>query len=196
VEAQHTTVQRTLQLSAERKELEATKEKEGIKQEVARVQSATEQLMQTLAIQTAAERLKARLADLAGEAQAKEQELAAQLAAQTVQTQISTAELARKKARDEQELALTQQQLAQYLERLQAEVQAVVDKAGAVSPHLVAALQAFSERALAEKMAETMSPLAILGGKSVADVFAQLLKGTVLEGVLKQQTAVVKREDG
>ncbi|SEH04173.1 Uncharacterised protein [Candidatus Venteria ishoeyi] len=34
-------------------------------------------------------------------------------------------------------------------------------------------------------MAETMSPLAILGGNSVAEVFAQLLQGTVLEGVLK-----------
>lgn len=53
-----------------------------------------------------------------------------------------------------------------------------------VSPDLIAALQAFSDRALAEKMAETMAPLSILGGKSVAEVFSKMLKGTSLEDVL------------
>jgi major vault protein len=48
-------------------------------------------------------------------------------------------------------------------------------------------LQAFSERALAEKVAQNMAPLGILGGNSVADVFAQLLKGTVLESVLRRE---------
>ena len=38
--------------------------------------------------------------------------------------------------------------------------------------------------ALAEKMAETMAPLSIIGGKSVVDVFANLVKGTKLEKVL------------
>ncbi len=40
---------------------------------------------------------------------------------------------------------------------------------------------------LAEKMAESMAPLAILGGKSVADVLGQLLRGTQLENVLAQR---------
>ena len=60
------------------------------------------------------------------------------------------------------------------------DAKAVVDKAQAVSPDLVAALQAFGDRALAEKMAETMAPLAILGGESVAEVLARLLRGTPL----------------
>ncbi len=81
-------------------------------------------------------------------------------------------------------MEIARQQLAHHLEHLRAEVQAVVDKAGAISPQLVATLQAFSERALAEKVAENMAPLAILGGNSVAEVFAQLLRGTVLEKVL------------
>jgi major vault protein len=49
-----------------------------------------------------------------------------------------------------------------------------------VSPDLVAALQAFSDRALAERMAESMAPLAILGGESVSDVLGRLLQGTPL----------------
>jgi len=35
-------------------------------------------------------------------------------------------------------------------------------------------------------MAESMAPLSIIGGKSIADVFANLLKGTVLENVISQ----------
>ncbi|WP_096333460.1 hypothetical protein [Nannocystis exedens] len=35
----------------------------------------------------------------------------------------------------------------------------MVEKARAVSPDLIAALQAFGDRALAEKMAESMAPL-------------------------------------
>ena len=89
-----------------------------------------------------------------------------------------------RRARYDLSLSVTRQQLTQRLEELKAEVEAVVNKAGAVSPQLVAALQAFSDKALAERMAESMAPLAILGGKSVADVLAQLLKGTILEKVL------------
>jgi len=63
----------------------------------------------------------------------------------------------------------------------------VVQKAHAVSPELVAALQAFGDKALAEKMAESMAPLAILGGNSVAEVFSQLLQGTILENVLAKK---------
>jgi hypothetical protein len=33
-------------------------------------------------------------------------------------------------------------------------------------------------------MAETMAPLSIIGGKSMVDVFANLVKGTKLEKVL------------
>jgi major vault protein len=71
-----------------------------------------------------------------------------------------------------------------YIQELEAEVKAVVEKANAVSPDLIAALQAFSDKALAEKMAESMAPLAILGGKSVAEVLSNLLKGTIVEKVL------------
>jgi major vault protein len=77
---------------------------------------------------------------------------------------------------------------------LQAEVQAVVDKSEAVSPDLIAALQSFSDKELAEKMAETMAPLAILGGKSVADVFAQLLAGTNLESVIRSKFLTPPKE--
>ena len=80
---------------------------------------------------------------------------------------------------------MAQKMLAQRLEELKAQVDAVVNKAEAVSPDLIAALQSFSDKALAERMAESMAPLSILGGKSIAEVFANMLKGTKLEDVIK-----------
>ena len=74
--------------------------------------------------------------------------------------------------------------LEQRLRLLDAEVKALVEKAGAVSPDLVAALQGFSDRALTERVAESMAPLAILGGESVAEVLGRLLAGTPLAKAL------------
>jgi major vault protein len=62
-----------------------------------------------------------------------------------------------------------EESLAQRPRELDAEVRALAGKAGAASPELVAALQAFSDGALTERVAECMAPLAILGGESVAD---------------------------
>ncbi|MCY1006984.1 hypothetical protein OV079_15745 [Nannocystis pusilla] len=97
---------------------------------------------------------------------------------------IHGAELGRRQATATLELTVQQQQLDQRLRELQAEVAAVVEKARAVSPDLIAALQAFGDRALAEKMAESMAPLAILGGESVAEVLARLLRGSPLARLL------------
>ncbi|MGB1012681.1 MAG: hypothetical protein ACPG4T_01000, partial [Nannocystaceae bacterium] len=102
---------------------------------------------------------------------------------------IHNAELARKKATHDLENELAQRELKARLEELAAEVQAVVNKAGAVSPDLIAALQAFGDRALAEKMAESMAPLAILGGESVSEVLARLLRGTPLSKYLPAAAA-------
>ena len=71
----------------------------------------------------------------------------------------------------------------------------MVSKAEAVSPQLVAALRDFSDKALAGKMAESMAPLSILGGKSVAEVFGNLLRGTALEHVLIPAEAEEDGED-
>ena len=112
------------------------------------------------------------------------------MAEQSVLDAIHQAELARKRAASNADLDVAKGQLDQQLAKLAAEVRAVVDKAGAISPDLVAALQAFSDRALTEKMAEAMGPLAILGGESVADVLSRLLQGTSVANVLPRPRGV------
>jgi major vault protein len=68
----------------------------------------------------------------------------------------------------------------------------VVEKAKAVSPDLVAALSAFGEREMVAKVAQSMAPLGIIGGKSVVDVLKQLLEGTNLG---RQLQATAAQED-
>jgi len=108
--------------------------------------------------------------------------------------QINKSKLAQEKATKDLQIEHSQKVLAQELQRLQAEVDAMVEKAEAVTPDLIAALQSFSDKALAEKMAESMAPMAILGGKSVAEILQNLLKGTVIENVLQKQLPVIKEK--
>jgi len=80
------------------------------------------------------------------------------------------------------------------LEEVRAEVAAVVDKAKAVSPDLIAALQAFGDKALAERMAQSMAPLAMIGGDSIVDAFARLVAGTPLANVLFSRDGTGKKD--
>jgi major vault protein len=77
---------------------------------------------------------------------------------------------------------------------LTANVTAVVDKAKAVSPDLIAALNIFGERALIEKISEAMAPLAILGGGSVVDVVKKLFESSQLSKHLDALNCVKNHE--
>jgi major vault protein len=189
IEAQRIAVQETLELEAEKRKQALTEQKEVIKQRIAEATAITQQLMLSLQMGEISKRRDLDLIRVESETIVQRKQLEAKLTEQEPLDKINTAELTRQKTKLDLELVVAQQRLAQHLEELKAEVDAVVHKAQAVSPQLVAALQAFSDRALAAEMAESMAPLAILGGKSVADVLTQLLKGTVLEKALTSSTS-------
>jgi major vault protein len=158
---------------------------EGIKQDVARSRSTT--LLSELALkrEELARQLELDLAQIESRRQAEAGKLSAALEQQEALGQINHRELGREKEKRDLELGVAAAQLEQRVAELRAEVEAVVAKAGAVSPDLIAALSAFADKDLAGKMAQSMAPLAILGGRSVADVLAQLLRGTPLESALR-----------
>jgi major vault protein len=189
VEAQHSVVQSTLALAAEQRRLSYTRETEAINQQVAEVQSQTRQRSLSLKTDEVGQALRLRLAEIAAEMESRQQRQAGELREQEAQGAIHAAALARSKQERELELALAGQALEQRLRELSAEVAAVSEKSRAVSPDLIAALQAFGDRALAEKMAESMAPLAILGGESVAAVLSRLLQGTPLARLLSAPPA-------
>lgn len=188
IEAQHSVVKQTLEISNEKRREEFVRQTEAIKQSIAKAMAETKQKELDLATQEAKAQLALNLAKLESEIETRRRSLEARLADQDNLSAIEKAELARKKEALDLDLDVTKRKLDLEIARLQAEVQGVVDRAGAISPDLIAALQAFSDRALAGKMAESMAPLAILGGKSIAEVFAQLVKGTPLEDVLNKKS--------
>jgi major vault protein len=184
VKAQHAAVQQTLQLAAENRRLEATRQSESIAQQIAEVQSTTRQQATVLKTREVEHLLRQQLAEQAAKIELQERHQSAQIAEQERLDAIHGSELGRRRSAQDFELAVLQQKLEQRLRELQHETTAVVDKAKAVSPDLIAALQAFGERALAEKMAQSMAPLAILGGESVSEVLGKLLRGTPLARLL------------
>ena len=122
----------------------------------------------------------------AAESQNKQEaeRLNAKQGCQGVLNTISEAERARKKADEDQRLEIIQKEIEQEFERMRVETKEIVERAGAVNDKLIAALEAFGDKALVEKMAEAMAPLAILRNSGVTEVLGNLLKGTGLENVL------------
>ena len=178
IQAQHDVIKQNLSLAAAQRQLVFVQNQERVHQEtiVAEFESSFKQIkleQEELLMQKSLELVK-----LNAEIEAKRLKLKAEQEEQDLLNKISTEVLGRSKHESDFQFEKDNRMTELRLKELAAEVNAVVEKAGAVSPELIAALQAFSDRALAEKMAESMAPLAILGGKSVAEVFSNLLKGT------------------
>ena len=133
----------------------------------------------------AEKQLELNLSRMEAELKLQQEQLSKVLDEQTRQLEINRLKLLKDKETQELQLLISDKLMEQRLRDLQAQVDAVVNKAEAVSPDLIAVLQAFGDKALAKKMDETMAPLSIIGGKSIVEVFANLLHGTQLEKVLR-----------
>lgn len=186
-QAQHSVAQQTIKITQEQKNQELIQRMEEIKQKISQAQSDTVIKQLELQMNEVEKTLQLDLAKIKAEADSENLRLASNLNQQEKLGEIAKAELGREKEHREQEMEFAAELLRQRIEELNAQVKAVVERAGAVSPDFIAAMQAFADKNLAEKMADTMAPLAILGGKSIAEVFTQLLKDTPLEDVLRKK---------
>ncbi len=183
--AKHSEVKHQIALETQNRNLEFTQKTEEIQRQMEEAKSQTTQAIFDLRVQEIQKQLTYRLTEIEGQLKTESEKLKGTLEAQKFEIEINSAKLEQQKATQELQMVFAQKLLEQRLQEMKAEVDAVVKKAQAVSPDLVAALQAFGDKALAERMAESMAPLSILGGKSIAEVFSNLLKGTVLEHALK-----------
>jgi len=185
VSAQHEEVKQKLDVTSSSHLLDFTRENEEYQRKIAGEKSLT--FIQNLDILSNQNEREAKYSlqkienEMLAHKKAAEDELEKHKALQLVNTVKLEIEKANKDLLLETELKY----LNIELERIKADVSAVVNKAAAISPDLIAALQAFSDRSLAEQMAKSMAPLAILGGHSIADVLNNLLKGTMIENVLQ-----------
>lgn len=184
--AQHEEVKQKLEVASKQHFLEYTQKTEEISRQIGQEKATTVQQQLQLQQQQIEKELTVKLSEIAAEIKQAQQKLTAQLNEQEQLNAIQKNELQRENAKNESRIAHQKNLLQLQLAELDAEVKAIVSKAEAVSPDLIAALQAFGDKALAERMAESMAPLSILGGKSIADIFSNMLKGTVLENVLSK----------
>jgi major vault protein len=125
VKAQHAAVQQTLQLAAEQRRLEATRQSEAIGQQIAELQSQTRQKQSGLKTLEVEQLLRHQLAEQAAKIELHERQQTALLTEQERVGTIHEAELARRKAAQDLELAVAQGKLDQRLRELAAEVSAV-----------------------------------------------------------------------
>ena len=183
-ETQHDVVRQAIHLAQEEKLLESTQRAERIKQAMAEARYETTRKELELKMEDVTRQLQLEVSKIDSEGQSGLLKLQQKEKQQDSLDKVQEAELQRNRKQRNLELEMAERAQQQRLEELAAQVKAVVDKAQAISPDLIAALQAFSDQALAGKMAESMAPLAILGGKSVSDVLQQLLKGTTLESAI------------
>lgn len=189
VNAQRDVIQNTLILAAERRKLAYTQESEVLKRQITETASETRRLGMEIQVQEAKHKLELDMTIIEANAKVEAEQIAKELAAEQARSEITDVQLKVQAAASDQKHQVASKNQQLELEKLQAQVQAVVDKAKAVQPDLVAALSAFGERAMVEKVAASMGPLAILGGDNVLDVLKKLLHGTNLEKQLTSITA-------
>jgi major vault protein len=213
-------IQNTLVIADERRKLAFVTETEDLKRQTELAKAETQRA--TLALQAETQRItmetqaetahrkldldlviissnaRQQAEQIAREGEATAARTALDLANERATAEIKALELTQLQARQDVERYHAQALQALELAKLAAQVQATVDKGKAIEPQFIAALQAFGDKALAEKLAEAMAPLAIIGGgkKSVADIFNELLKGTVLGSQLAALTRGEEKPNG
>lgn len=191
VNAQREAIQNTLVLAGERRKLAYIQESEEIKRQVAETNAETSRQKMLLEAEAAKRQMELDLTRIEANAKTEQERIlkeqaaaearaANKLANEQAQAKVSAIQLDVQAKADAQRMEQLKAQQELELAKLEAQVAALVDKAKAVSPDLIAALNSFGERAMVEKVSEAMAPLSILGGGSVVDVLKKLLEGTAL----------------
>lgn len=180
VQSQRDVIQNTLLLQGERRKLLYINESEEIKRQVAETNAKTAQQKTVIEIESAKSKLALDLAIIDANSQSEIKNAELKLMAEQAQSKVSLEQSMRFEKKRMTEIAIGEKEQELKLKMLEQEVKAIVDKAAAVSPDLVAALSAFGERAMVEKVAASMAPLSILGGESVVEILRKLLEGTTL----------------
>lgn len=199
VAAQRDVIQNTLVLAGERRKLDYVKESEEIKRQMAETNAETRRITMELQALEAKRKLELDLVVIESNAKAEAERImkdreasdaraANALAAEKAQALQADVQRETQRLADEQRLQVLRANQHIELEKLDAQVEGLVKKAAAISPDLVAALNAFGERAMIEKVSSAMAPLSILGGGSVVEILKKLLEGTTLAKQLEPVT--------
>jgi major vault protein len=184
VAAQREGITQQLDLANRERLLHFTERNETITRDLATETAKTKFASLTLAQETIKQQLEHDLADIIAKAKAATERHTAELAAEKAETEIAEQGLARTHAQAESELEIEEARQKLFIEKLTAETEALAKRMEAITPDFIGAITAFSDKALIEKLGESLSPMALLGGTSIADVIGKALAGTKLAAVV------------
>lgn len=186
IRAQRDVVSQTLDLAAKRRDLEATKEKEKIAQEIASLKSTTIIETYKLQIKETEERLKSSLEKLEAELEEKNKE-----------AEINKAKLAKEKDTADQEITIESDEQKVQLERIKADTQQAVDILRAIQPELIATMKSMGNQELAKTLAENLPKAAgsfgLLTNKGGIDALMSMVKDTPLAEGLETLLGIDKK---
>jgi len=114
------------------------------------------------------------------------QRLEARIADEDLQLEITSAEISRRQISEDQLHAIALRTLERELQKMEADTKSTVDRATAMQGPLTTALTVFADQQLTERAATALGPLSAMSGVSVADILANLFKGTPVAEGLKQ----------
>jgi major vault protein len=191
--SQHESVKLMLQGIREERQLEADKRSETVKQETTKARQGTWDLEHNVNVSQLHAKAEFGLLMLKQEVEQKIAKLEGDKANQELMDGIHDSRLAREKSTELQQLEFAQRQLDMTLKELEAGTDAWTAKAKAIQPELIAALQSIGDKHLLERMADSMAPMAILGGKSIQEVLKGLVRGTKLDALLPEKDNGQKR---
>ncbi len=161
-------------------DLEMRKAEKASELEAARTRSETENRLEEIDLDNEVETRR-----LAGEAAAEKARLEAKRAAQELENQVIQLRIESKTAEMNLSHAAAELTTDEIIRRMEAEDKSLAERMRAITPNLIAVMTQTSDRVLMSTLTESLAPLAIVGGASVAEVATKFFRGTPLEGVLK-----------
>lgn len=184
VDAQHRAVAEALSIGQEERKLAVDRRRQEIVREQLTDREKTAELQADLQQNAAERELAAKLDLLTAEYKTAEEKRKIDAEGDLHRTKLSESELARTKALRQAEHEAAERKVALELTRIVAEADAHVRRFNAISPDFISALTVFGQNLLTVEASRALGPLAIFGGKSVADVLNQVFKGTKFESVV------------
>lgn len=186
----------TLLANVQREGIDHTLRKVRLDREIEAVVMVEEAARKKFALQAASEQKKNELHQIAiKDAQqlenvrfvAQQEKSVHDLATAKTAVEIHEVSLSKEALTLQQNITHRRQELEIRAEEIKQDTVSVVEKAKAISPQLISALQTFGDRITIERLGQALSPFGIIDmvrGASVTDTFKRLLKGSPVESGL------------
>jgi major vault protein len=182
--AQHDVVRANIEISALRRNLEMTKNKEKIKQDEVTITTETEKHKQQVYIDQLASDLAAKMAEITSNLTLLEERKKEADAQRFLDDQAQAATLGRtwKQKSQEMEFKIKDQEL--FIKRIQAEAESIVARFSAAQTGFSEALLSLSNNETMIQVARAWDVQKVVGGESMADLLAKLFHNTPLKPLL------------